>query len=581
MAVNNLSDSRINARSPYYIEAGREAPEVVTIPDPVEDNTPPTVTISATNINPFLGDTVTLTANATDSDGTIASYLWGGTSTPLTTQSIDITNTDTVESQTYYVVVTDDDGDTANAQITINWQEEPEILQRLTSEVQCGDIVNEANFVGEREYTLDIGDKIGNVDVTFLTPNSGVNSIPVNFTATWDSTTETTGYIGDSIYDNDLATGGVQSGDINTSATQGTTNKGTGTSLTINKTAATPETISLRAFSVLGNDSYKFRLDCPDVLATPTKFVTLESTCDGGTARFTYTDVNGVTQEVVIEDGDPPVVVSAQPNTAVVSECTGTVTEGGDSFELGTPDQDVDTTLEINIILDGSGYHNTTGRYIQEMADGLLESKLLPFYGNDTAEYQKRVRVVTSYELYAEQNNLGSSGNVSMDQGEGFLKILTDIEKRNTDTTKIVNLYFLDEVESVYMTYGQTIYSQILAGGTTEIKRVTSTFDTHLANYKTHLDSINYGEELTTIFHTPHQGTPKDWFVNLVNGTGTTSPNQFGNFDKGFEGSRGLSDRASEIKLVSDVREGVRYSDEPNYYYNLILQALKDYGYRI
>ena len=580
MAVNNLSDSRINARSPYYIEAGREAPEVVTIPDPVEDNTPPTVTISATNINPFLGDTVTLTANATDSDGTIASYLWGGTSTPLTTQSIDITNTDTVESQTYYVVVTDDDGDTANAQITINWQEEPQITYPTLSTVQCGDIVNEANFVGEREYTLDVGDKIGNINVTFLTPSNGVNSIPVNFTATWDSTTETTGYIGDSIYDNDLTTAGVQSGDINTSATQGTTNKGTGTTLSISKTAATPETISLKAFSVLGNDSYKFRLDCPDVLRTRTKFVTLESTCTGGTARFTYTDVNGVTQEVVIEDGGQPVVVSAQPDTAVVSQCTGTVTEGGDSFELGTPDKDVNDTLEINIILDGSGFHSTSGGDILAMTNGILRKNLIKFYSDNVAEYEKRVRVVTSAELYSEQNSVGL-GSVSENQNEGFLKILSDIEKRNSDTTRIVNLYFLDEVNPVYNTYGKTVYSEVLAGGTNELARVTSTYTSDLASYKTHLDTLDYGDQLTTLFQVDNVGTPADWFKNVINGTGTTSPNEFGNYNKGFEGARGLSDRASEISLVSNIRQGVSYQTEPNYYYDLVIQALRDYGYKI
>ena len=76
-------------------------------------------------------------------------------------------------------------------------------------------------------------------------------------------------------------------------------------------------------------------------------------------------------------------------------------------------------------------------------------------------------------------------------------------------------------------------------------------------------------------------GTPADWFSNVFNGTGSTSPNQFGNYEKGFEGSRGLSDRASEIKLVTDVRQGVSYSSEPLYYYNLITQALKDYGYNI
>lgn len=576
MAVNNSNDSRINTRSPYYLEAGRAAPDVVTIPDDdPPTNIPPTVTITATNTTPTLGDTVTLTAVAEDSDGTIASYLWGGTSSPQTSVSIDIASPDTVESQTYYVIVTDDDGDTATSQITIHWQEEPQIIQPVVSIVECGDVVNEANFVGEKEYTLKVGDKTGIVTVTFLEPLTDIYHIPVNFTATWDSTTETTGYIGDSTYDTDLETNGVQSGDINTTDP---TNKTLGTTLTINKTAATPEDISLIANSVLGNDSYRFRLDCPDVVATPTRFVTLESTCTGGTARFTYTDVDGVTQEVVIEDGDPPVVVSAQPETAIVTQCTGTITEGGASFDQGTPDQEVDEFLEINIIIDSSGYGIQTGLTLKEMIEGNLKQKLISFYNNDSVEYNKRVKIYDSGTLYGEQN---PGSYVGLSQAESFLKILSDIEKRNSDTTKIVNLYFLDECDPVYMPFGFYAYSQFAAGGTVELNKVTSTFETHLAEYKAHLDTLNYGEQLTTIFHTANTATPATWFENLINGTGSTTPDQFGNYIKGFEGNRGLGTRKSEISLVTDIRPQVSYQTEPEYYYNLVLEALRNYGYKI
>ena len=396
MAVNNLNDSRINSRSPYYLEAGRAAPQPVVIPDPVEHNTPPTVTISTTNLNPYIGDTVTLTAIASDADGSIVGYQWGGFGSG-TTQSIDVQDSSAITSQIYMVTVTDDDGDTATALITINWQKEPVIIKPDDLSIQCGDIVNEADFVGSKQYTLDVGDKIGNVNITFLTSGSGTNSIPVRFTAVWDTTTETTGYIGDSAYDDDLSNAGVSSGDINTSANPGTTNKGTGTQLTINKTAATPETISLTAFTPLQNDSYSFRLDCPDVLAVPTKFITLKSTCDGGTARFTYTDVDGATQEVVIEDGGQPVVVSAQPNTAVVTECTGTVGEGGDSFGKGTPDLQVNSDLEINF------YVGTTGENgrLEDVVTGELKDHLLKFYNNDSATYDTNVNVYSMTDTNA------------------------------------------------------------------------------------------------------------------------------------------------------------------------------------
>jgi hypothetical protein len=61
-----MSDVRINTRSPYYIEANPTeptVPETPTIPDP-PTNTPPTVTITASNENPYVKETVTLTAVA-------------------------------------------------------------------------------------------------------------------------------------------------------------------------------------------------------------------------------------------------------------------------------------------------------------------------------------------------------------------------------------------------------------------------------------------------------------------------------------------------------------------------------------
>lgn len=583
MAVNNSKDSRINVRSPYFIEAGREAPEPVDIPEVVDPptNTAPTVTITATNKSPYLGETVILTAEATDSDGTIVSYLWGGTASPLITKSITITNTDTVESQTYTVLVIDNDGDSAVAQIIINWQEEPVIIQPpQDSTLECGEIYNEGAFIGEREYTLDVGDKIGDVDITFLSPPSGTASVPVKFTATWDSTTETTDYIGDSAYDEQVTNLGVDPNDLNTSATQGISNKTTGTQLTISKTSAEPETISFKAFAPLQNDSFSFRLDCPNVLEVPTKFVTLESTCSDGAAVITYTDVDGVTQTVTLENQGDIEVVSAQPNTAVVQSCTATVTEGGISLDKGTPDKDIDTTLEINIILDGSGFASTSGNQIKAVTDRELKDSLVKFYNNDTNEYEKRVRIFDSYQLYAEQNGIGW-GNVSENQGEAFLNILSNISTRNSDTTKVVNLYFTDETNPVYNTFGKSVYSEILGGGSVEIKRVTSTYESHLSAYKTFLDTLAYGDQLTTVFQVINPGTPSDWFYNVFNGTGSTSPDQYGRYEKGFEGSRGLSDRASEIKLVTDVRQGVSYSSEPLYYYNLITQALKDYGYNI
>lgn len=266
-----MSDVRINTRSPYYIEANPTPPDAVEIPDPIEENTPPTVTITATDINPYVGDTVTLTAVATDSDGTIVSYLWGGTDTPQTSVSIDVTSS-TVESKIFYVVVTDDDGDTANAQITINWQEVPEQITNTDIEVNCGDIINQASFIGTKTYNLvGVGDKIGEVEIEFLDSGSQHDS-PVKFNITWNNTTNTTGYIGDSNY---TLTDPIPSPNNTTYPT----NKKQPTTLTINKTTATPEEVVLTAEAFVPNDSFSFRLNCPDVEATETFYYTLTGTC--------------------------------------------------------------------------------------------------------------------------------------------------------------------------------------------------------------------------------------------------------------------------------------------------------------
>jgi len=343
-----MSDVRINTRSPYYIEANPTAPEVPEtpeVPDP-PTNIPPTVTITASNTTPYVGDTITLTAVATDSDGTIVSYLWGGTSSPETTVSIDVTNT-TVEPKIYNVAVTDDDGDVGLAQITINWQEVPEQITNTDIEVNCGDIINQASFVGTKTYNLvGVGDKVGEVEIEFMDGGSQQDS-PVKFNITWNNTTNTTGYIGDSNY---TITDPIPS----PNNTAYPTNKKQPTTLTINKTAATPTEVVLTAEAFVPNDSFSFRLNCPDVEATETFYYTLTGTCTTGDTTFTYTDVNGVAQTVVLANGETQ-LASAQEDTVSAAICTGTAEKGGQSFDLGKPEQTVDTLTEFKFWLDNSG----------------------------------------------------------------------------------------------------------------------------------------------------------------------------------------------------------------------------------
>src|SRR5210317_466971 len=525
-----MSDVRINTRSPYYIEANPTAPEVPEtpeIPDP-PTNIPPTVTITASNENPFVGETVTLTAVATDSDGTIVSYLWGGTSSPQTSVSIDVTSTE-VQSKIFNVAVTDDDGDVGVAQITINWQEIPEQTTNTDIDVNCGDVINEGSFIGIKTYNLvGVGDKIGNVEIEFL-DGEGRQDTPVKFDITWNGNTETTGYIGDSDFG---LSDPIPSPDNTTSPT----NKKQPTTLVINKTAATPTQVTLTAEPLFPNDSYSFRLNCPDVEATETFFYTLKGTCTSGDTTFEYTDVNGDVQTVVLANGETQ-LISAQEDTVSTAICTGTTDKGGESFDLGTPEQELAKTTEFNFWLDNSGSMSSDSAQIASMTQNELKNTFLNYYEDDNVLYNERIII-------------------NEETSERFLSF-SAASATSPTATKIVNLSYLDE---------STIYHTTTVGSNS----VTSLFNSDLANLRSVLDSqVNFGDHLAIVFCI--EKTTSDKFISFSNfidniSTGTN----------GFDGANGLSDR-SEVIFVRNVLP----NQNSTYYHQVTIQALQDLGYNI
>ena len=549
-----MSDVKINTRSPYYIEANRVAPDPVVIPPPVEENTPPTVSITASNTNPCLTETVTLTAVATDTDGTIVSYLWGGTASPYTTSSITITNS-VEESKTFYVIVTDDDGDTANASITIHWKNCTTQLPNQDIGVSCGDTFNQAQFVGTQGYNFfDIGNKIGDVTINFQDTIYSPNEVPIKFDLTWNGTTVSTGFIGSDSFDTELQNLGASVSDINTSSP---TNKTTGTSLTITKSAASPSEVTLTATALIPNDSYTFELVCPDVLATTTYYYTLTGTCVSGDTEFTYLDVNGDTQTVVLAK-DATQLISAQENSVSVAVCTGTTEKGGESFDLGKPDQDFDKNVEINIIFDDSGSMGGTLVPLQEMAQGNLKEKLLAYYDNDPVLYDDRVNVYKAGEFISTYITPGEIPGANTK--ERFMYIASE-GKTKSDSTKAIYIFFQDEAQS-------TLAYQV-SSSNSSYDSSSDLYKSDLANFKSFLNSITYGEFFMKFFIVK-SNTPKytEFLQNIFSG------------NNGFEGSKGLSDR-SEVTSVGVLNEGVKYSDNPTYYYNYVIQALQDYGFNI
>jgi len=533
-----MSDVRVNSRSPYFIEANRAAPEPIVVPPPVEENTPPTVTILASNEYPTIGETVTLTAIAVDTDGTIVSYEWiGGSVDGQTTISVDITNSTTVESQTYSVVVTDDDGDTASASVTIHWQavvQQPPVI----TDVYCGDVVNEGTWVGTKVYNLvGVGDKIGEVKIQFLQGIETVQDVPINFFLEWDGNTSTTGYIGDSSFDDDVLAYGVLPTDLNTASP---TNKTSPTSLILNKTSATPTDVTLTAISAFANDSYSFRLICPEPPPTQTYYYTLKSTCTSGTSEFSYTDINGNPQTVILSNGETQ-IVSAQENSVSVEVCTGNVTQGGQSFDNGVPELTIDSNSEFNIWLDNSGSLNSELDEIIIMVNNELKSSFISYYNNDQALYDSNVRSI----------------NGSLFLAERFLYWASK-DGLNPGTNKTVNIIYIDESNDSY--HGSVVGDNFM----------TTKYSSDLNRLRNDLDSQSiYGGKLVIVFciekTTSNQYKQFSHFIdNISNGV------------NGFDGANGLSDR-SEVIFVRNVLP----LQNSAYYHQITIQTLQSLGYKI
>lgn len=544
-----MPDYRLNSRSPYYIDGEVEITEV-TPPPPVEENTPPTVTITASNDTPYVGETITLTAVATDSDGTVVSYSWN---TSETTTSIDVVRNKEL-CHDFYVVVTDDDGDTATATKRICWQEVPDIITNPeTTDVSCGETFGEGSFTGEIVYRItDVGDKIGDIELFVIAPQGGSFDVPVNFTLEWNGLTASTGYVGSSTFDDELLGSGVELGDI---FTLSETTKSSPTSVSLTKSAATPTEVLIRATTPLINDQFQLITSCPDVIpAVTTKYYTLEGTDVGGDTTFTYTDNNGDSQNVILSDGETELISAREDSVSVVSG-TGNITEGGLSFDNGTPDLIVDTSTEFWFILDSTGSMGATAQYIEGAINNNLKSDLLSYYENDPSLYDRRTNFfnVSQERIFAYPESY-ESANISQ---------YPRIGKR---------VYFLFQDES-HARYHNIPYDGALK----------SSFSTDIANLRSFLDGKNetdFGNTMVVLFSVT-QGkieeiNASDAYASFISDVVTGAGN--------FSGANGFSDR-SDVKVIQNVQylgdSELSVANIQQYYYNIIKSAIQGLGYNI
>lgn len=610
-SINNVADERVNSRSPYYILGDRAAPTAVTVPTD-SAGSPPTVTIVASNENPFKGESVTLTAEATDSDGTVVAYNWGGFGTG-STRVITVSAPTLLQSAIYLVTVTDNDGLTASDTITINWQDDIEILEEPDMNVNCGETISEAAFVQPRIYTLNVGDKIGNVTIELQQPPIEPFNAPVSFLLDWNGTTATTGYVGSSEFGGSLITDGSQFANN----TASTTNKTVGTSVSVNKTAATPNTATLTIipgkaninpattpvmeFPII-NDNLSFKLTCPNVVSVPTVFITLKGTCGAGqTSTITYVDVDGVTQTVTLNN-DEIKVVSGRPGSVSQTVCTTDVTEGGDSFDKGQPEQNVASDTQFVFWHDRSGSLDNENVQITSMTENQLKDSFLKFYNDDEQLYQNRVIHINdrfdngTFSNIPLQTLLGITSGTGSDRlirSERFLAWLSapvgsagvdGIEllketinvpfiDKNGDAipaaTKIIHITFIDEAATVYHAFDGTLTDQ----------SSDNSFSTDITALRARLAAqSNYGDHLGIVFcisgfrYSGSKNFHDVFIANLISGTVS-----------GMSGTDGIADHANEIKLIrgTTIANTIFYGNSADFYHTKVITELQNLGFNI
>lgn len=138
---------------------------------------------------------------------------------------------------------------------TNNPTPQPEYVQpaQLTEQVYCGETINIGEDVGVKTYVLNVGKVTGNVTIDYRV------NIPITIIALWNAPLpglQMTGYVGNSDFEQDLIDAGISDTSGLASGEQ------TGT-ITINKTAETPETVEFVVGAPIPTDDYSLTFNCP------------------------------------------------------------------------------------------------------------------------------------------------------------------------------------------------------------------------------------------------------------------------------------------------------------------------------
>ncbi len=219
-------------------------------------------------------------------------------------------------------------------------------------------------------------------------------------------------------------------------------------------------------------------------------------------------------------------------------EGVGCATDSPPLTDIGTPPV-IDVDTNIYIYFDSSGSMNSTLSPLVTMRNTLLKEALIALYDDDEDAYNDKVKVI---EVPDER-----TFNMLNIQGE-------------SPSGNVIAMVFQDEAEYIYHPTN---------GPWDQNSPRTATFDTDITTLRSRLNTFPANSYRGLIFQVETTGHPafalfKSFIGYVENGTGNYS----GNF--------GLSDR-NEFGY----NYGVNPGDTPQYYKDLIVQALEDLGYEL
>ena len=216
----------------------------------------------------------------------------------------------------------------------------------------------------------------------------------------------------------------------------------------------------------------------------------------------------------------------------------------------------INETTQINIWFDASGSMDTTLQPLRDMAANNLKDCLVQFYNGDGDEYDKYVKVLAwgsgpEAEVYASLNERTFA--------------VAAFEPDVQGATNVINIVFQDEAFPSYFD-DNYVFNPSLQ---------TETYRTDIANLRDKL--TNYPSDYVTpiVFQVKFKGVSgalKDFLKTVENGGSLGGPYVLPNT---------LQDLQGQFKFYYDIEGGITYSSNPNYYRDLIIQAINDLGFSI